>query len=400
VNPLSVAAGKAHTCAVNWDGVAKCWGSDFSGQLGINRDNATVPQENWPVSNVRYGTYNMPGPGASAAPIPKIIAISAGNQHTCALSADGQVWCFGASGSGQLGETYSIGGGRNKAFASLVYTEVSATDRTPLTDVVAISAGDFHTCAVTKAGTVRCWGKNENGQLGDGSSGAGVIVVLPGSVPGLANITAISAGWSHTCAIGAGGQGYCWGLNTYGALGDNSTEQRTTPVQVVGSGSGLTSIAAGAAHTCATRNGLALCWGRGINGALGHGTITDLPYPSDATSVTFMPASLDAVSVIAGDQSSCAQLNGLGPSALRCWGSGMVGELGDGFKGSASVSVDTKYYVNDVVALSHQNNQHRCLINQSSKVFCWGGNLNNQVSGLTSLVSDGFIVPTEVPNFP
>ena len=137
-------------------------------------------------------------------------------------------------------------------------------------EVTAIAAGGSHTCALTAAGGVQCWGY---GQLGDADSG---VRTSPGEVSGLANeVTALAAGGSHTGAVAAGGI-KCWGSNSYGQLGDGTTMLRTTPVAVSRLASGVTAIAAGGEHTCAlTTGGGVQCWGRNhYYGRLGDGTTT------------------------------------------------------------------------------------------------------------------------------
>ena len=136
-----------------------------------------------------------------------------------------------------------------------------------------IVAGESHTCALTTAGAVQCWGNNGNGQLGDGSTTGRT---TPVAVPGLGSgVTALAAGGLHTCALTTAGAVQCWGYNDYGQLGDGSATHRNTPVAVQGLGSGVTALAAGAYHTCAlTTAGAAQCWGNNGYGQLGDGSTT------------------------------------------------------------------------------------------------------------------------------
>jgi alpha-tubulin suppressor-like RCC1 family protein len=144
--------------------------------------------------------------------------------------------------------------------------------------VVSITTGSSHTCAVTTAGGVKCWGYNGYGQLGDGTI---TYRTTPVDVSGLTSgVASIVAGSYHTCAVTIAGGMKCWGRNNYGQLGDGTTTNRTTPVDVSGLTSGIASAAAGSYHSCAvTTAGGMKCWGWNGNGQLGDGTLTDRTAP-------------------------------------------------------------------------------------------------------------------------
>ncbi len=234
-----IAAGALHSCAHVEAGGVTCWGNNQFGQLGDN----TVTQRPTPV--------DVSGLGGGLA------AITSGLFHDCALTTAGGVKCWGNNFSGQLGD--------NSTRDRLVPVEVSGLAR----GMAAISAGGDHTCALTIGGGVKCWGNNSYGQLGDGTTTQRLI---PVDVAGLGSgVASISAGAEHTCARTTAGGVKCWGYNPFGQLGDNSTTHRITPVDVLGLGSGVAAIAAGAGdHACAlTTAGAVKCWGSNTNGELG-----------------------------------------------------------------------------------------------------------------------------------
>ena len=198
--------------------------------------------------------------------------VTTGGFHTCALTSVGGVQCWGQNESGQLGDGTTIN--RN--------TPVDVT--TLGSGVVAVSAGGNHTCALLGSGAMKCWGLNSSGQLGDGTT---VNRPAPVDVLGLSTgVTAISAGGYHTCAVMTSGALKCWGRNDRGQLGDNSNTNRSTPVDVFGLSSGIVAGAGGGSdaqggHTCAmTSGGGVKCWGRNDHGQVGDGTKPTVSYPS------------------------------------------------------------------------------------------------------------------------
>lgn len=243
---IAIAAGNAHSLALASNGEVIGWGWNFFGQLGdiSGTDRHTPVPVSWPVEI-------------------DIIAIDAYGDHSLALASDGSVWAWGRNNAGQLGlgDTFD---------RSAPVRVAGLGDRT----ITAIAAGSAHSLALDSEGSVWAWGRNSNGQLGDGTTAR---KTSPIQVPGVGSITAIGAGSDHSIAVGSGGAVWAWGRNQYGQLGDNTTSQRTTPVQVKGpdgdgSLTGIASVDAGAGHTLAVASdGSVWAWGWNTAGQLGDG---------------------------------------------------------------------------------------------------------------------------------
>ena len=188
----SLSSGSSHTCAVTTVGGVRCWGGNWKGQLGARRieSESVLPVE---VMGLSSG----------------VTAVTAGRWHNCALTKESGAMCWG--------DNYEF---RPKEVEGLS------------TGVVTVSAGGSHTCALTTAGGVKCWGSTGYGQLGDGKTTDGS---TPVDIVGLTSgVVAISAGGGHTCALTTEGQVKCWGRNNEGQLGDGTRENRATPVNVIG----------------------------------------------------------------------------------------------------------------------------------------------------------------------
>lgn len=236
-----------------------------------------------------------------------VSAITTGARHGCALTSHG-VKCWGYNYYGQLGD----GTNANRAGA----VDVSGVG----SGVTAISGGAFHTCALTAGGTVKCWGLNISGQLGDGTEVERWAPVDAVRLGGTA--IAVAAGDSHSCAILQGGRVTCWGENRYGQLGDGTTRRRLAPVSVSGLSRGVSALSLGGRHSCAIVGGIVKCWGGNLFGQIGDGTRRRRLVPVRVSGLR-----AEAIAIAVGDGHSCALTMSEG---LRCWGYNGWGQLGDG----------------------------------------------------------------------
>jgi len=197
--------------------------------------------------------------------------------------------------------------------------------------LTALSAGIEHACAIAADSTAWCWGANDLGQLGDGST---TDTTQPAPVTGARKFIAVTVGYSHSCGLEAAGDIYCWGDNSLGQLGDTLVAQASTPRLVVG---GLTflSVSAGAAHTCGvTTAGSAYCWGSDASGQLGSPAVSLCTTAAGSQPCTRKPTlvvgGLSFQSVSGGTQHSCGLTSGAVSAIAYCWGLNDHGQLGDG----------------------------------------------------------------------
>jgi alpha-tubulin suppressor-like RCC1 family protein/serine/threonine protein kinase len=328
----SIAAGMTHSCMLDGDGRALCWGGNESGQLGDGSVSAR----------------------ATPAPIAgdfRFAFVASGGTHTCGVSKDGDGYCWGANQMGQLGD------GTTTPRSAPVRVAGSASFRI-------IRAGRQHSCGLTASGAVLCWGSNQRGQLGDGTRGGRA---TPSTVSLGGQAGAITVGTWHTCALTVSGEAWCWGRNDAGQLGDGTTADRQSPTAVA-TGERFQSIAAGGMHTCGvTVSGEVHCWGQNRYGQLGSGNTLDAATPVRVD----LAAGVSVAS--AGENHSCARgRDGRG----WCWGRNAYGQVGDG-------TTEDRVRPTPVRGIStfsalNASGAHTCGVS-GSDAYCWGYNRDGQL---------------------
>jgi alpha-tubulin suppressor-like RCC1 family protein len=370
-----------HTCALGGGGVAYCWGDNDFGRLG---DGTTTD---------RF----TPRPVSGEA---TFTSLTAGITHTCGITVAGEARCWGNNGIGQLGNPAA-------GTESHVPLAVAAPNGGPPLTFVLLTAGGQHTCGLTSDGGAWCWGRNSEGQLGDGSQQS---QTAPVPVAGTLTFGTLSANANHTCGVTRAGAAYCWGSNNDGELGNGTTTFGPTPIAVSG---GLWFIAVGAGgsgpfgtpHTCGiTTTNATYCWGDNSSGQLGDGTTTNRLVPTLVSGAAFIQ--LDA-----GQRFTCALASG---GLASCWGINLGGQLGTGdFSPRSTPTAVTGPGGGTALAFAAitAGVAHTCGRTTAAAIYCWGGNADGQVGQdggatrtspiLVSLggpaLSDLTLASTEVP---
>jgi alpha-tubulin suppressor-like RCC1 family protein len=290
---IQLVSGASHTCGLTADGTAFCWGSNDAGQLG---QPATPNQGSASVRAVQTSL--------------KFTEIAAGNDFTCGLLADGRAFCWGNGTSGALGD------GTNTSHSAPALV-------TPVADrpFKRLFAGGNVACVLT-TGSPYCWGDG-------GSVRSNRPALLPGTSAQVASrdvtlLTTIAAGNAHACGLLTDGQAYCVGKNESGQLGDGTRiNADSTPVSPTLGVIKFVSITAGASHTCGVAtDGKTYCWGLNSSGQLGIGTTTTALTPQAVQA----PTGVSFAAVFAGQNSTC----GVTGTQVYCWGANAFGQLGDG----------------------------------------------------------------------
>ncbi|MBF0207223.1 MAG: hypothetical protein HQK53_10080 [Oligoflexia bacterium] len=348
-----VGMGSTHSCGLKTDNSVWCWGDNSVAQLGIG--NYNPKQQTTPVAVL--------GAGSSG-----VQSISTGYRHNCVLkSSDGSVWCWGDFAYGVLG----YGGTTGKSTPVAVKGVGSS-------GVKSVSSGYYHNCALKTAdNSVWCWGWNSDGQLGNGNySNKNTPVAVLGA--GASGVSTLSSGSSYNCALKTDNSVWCWGINSYGQLGNGNTSKQNTPVAVVGTGgSGVSILSSGSGHNCTLKtDNTVWCWGNNAYGQLGIGNTTNQYTPVSVSGLN------NVSSICSGAQHSCALKN---DNTLWCWGSNQYWELGNDRIGTyvtTPISVlpydnNSNVGISEVICNNQANNT--CVRTDLGTIHCWGNNTYGQL---------------------
>ena len=398
-----VSAGVHHVCVLAADTQVFCWGSNVFGQLG--RPGTTEHTGDAPGEMGDALTPIDLGTGRAAS------MVVSGSHHVCVLVDDGDVLCWGQNDSGQLGQgDQEVRGDDPGEMGDALEPVDLGTDRT----ATAITGGLGHTCALLDNAKVKCWGRNQEGQLGQGDTEArGDDPDEMGDTLDAVELgngrtaTAITAGANFTCALLDDGSVKCWGLNNGGVLGQGDTEFRGDDPDEMGDaldpvdlGEGRTAVALASAqsHTCVVLDDASVkCWGNGLNGKLGYGdTVTRGDGPGemgDALLPVDLGTGRTARAVSVGAQFSCAFLD---DDSVKCWGRNEHGQLGQGDLENRGDTPDEMGDdlppidlgdIGSVVAIE-AGDVFVCVLSDSGATTCWGQNNRGQL-GLGDTASRG-----------
>jgi alpha-tubulin suppressor-like RCC1 family protein len=357
-----IAAGREHSCAITQSGEVWCWGDNNYGQIG-------VPASAWVEAPIKV-------PGLPA----EVLAVSCGGGHTCALLKNSEIWCWGDDSKGQLGSS---------AVSSLSDVPVKVDGEH---NWMTVSVGRMHTCAISDDTGVWCWGMGDAGQLGVGyyaDSGIGV----PSAVALEDEAESLTVGTWHSCVVGASGGIWCWG-EIWCAPDDDGVDSTfvdcgLSPTKVAGIENALL-VGSGRRFACATTLDQIQCWGENDVGQCGNGTTSE-----KSISVPPSPVSLDggsAVTLGLGSYHSCAvSENGL----VWFWGLPHDQQA----VGSPSVA-EVPYLVDEIdeVTAVAGGYHHTCVMKASGEVFCWGKNEDGQLGD--PALPDYVSTPVKVEGLP
>jgi alpha-tubulin suppressor-like RCC1 family protein len=336
----TITAGYHHSCGLDTSGAAYCWGYNDKQQLGTG----TYPGNSSPVAVI------MPT-GVS------FTSISAGSFHTVALSTEGVAYGWGDHSWGKLG---TGGWGEATPAAAIMPAGVTFTS---------ISAGDQHTVALSSTGDAYAWGNNAYGQLGDGTVTQRLTPVLV-SMPAGVTFTSISAGDWYTVAVTSTGAAYGWGDNTWGKLGDGTTSNHNAPMAVsMPAGVSFTSIAAGSYHSVALAStGEAYAWGNNVYGQLGDGTNNHSTTPIAVS----MPTGVTFTSVSSSSEHAVLAVASTGTA--YAWGYNNWGKLGDGTSSHRNMPVAVDMPAGVTFVSANFGRLHAIAVASTGDAYAWGYN--------------------------
>lgn len=299
---------------------------------------------------------------------PTVLAFGAGGTNTCAVLGDHSLWCWGNNDYGQIGD-----GTTTTRLLPVPITSLG-------TGVAAVTCGsNQQTCALMLDQTVRCWGDNSIGSLGDGTTTSSPI---PVTVTGLAGVVELHTGAGFTCARKGDGSVWCWGDNSMGELGDGTTTDRSIPVIVTGVGTSAVELVGGWLHACIRRaDGTVWCWGDNGSGALGDGTFTNATDPVQVSGLT------GATAIRAGAYDTCAIKS---DGTFWCWGYNHDGQMNDGTTNSIGVP-EQLTALGSSVAQSAEGFSASFALKLDGTVWYWGYGTVTGLSQVPGVMAKGLV---------
>lgn len=357
--PLLVSVGHNTTCARIVDGTLRCWGENDAGQVG---------------TGALGGVVSTP---SAVSNLTSVISVSIGRIHTCAVTAAGFVYCWGANTAGQLGMDPDTSGAGEFPLPALVEG---------LDDVVEVGSGSDFTCARKAAGGILCWGSNDKGQLGDGTNTARF---FPQPVSGLALATTLAVGAGHACAMNSSGDVLCWGDNEIGQIGSPVGTDTRVP-RMVSALIQVESLFVGQSTSCvAVAGGNLWCWGSNSGGLLLQGSTDNGPHPTPVQALFLSGTKAMGIGnsyAIAADTSGVA----------RAWGDNEKGQLGNGNPHDQFILEPVQ--VQNVSNFSRvaAGNKHSCGVTTTEELYCWGGTTLGQLGDGSSGTSAVKSTPTKI----
>lgn len=358
-----ISSGLDHTCARTPAGGVYCWGEDTFDQLG---DKGAGAASRYRSMRPLPGAYTARATVLDLSDLPRqraLAELALGGSSSCGLAPHGAIYCWGDNAHGQLGDG-------TRELAARPSRAVSAERA-----FAALGAGERHACGLTGDGQAFCWGRGQEGQLGNGSEDDALKPVALSLGPEDGPLVTIAGGGAHTCALTGVGRVLCWGDNAAGQTGASpSTPRLTRPAPVAepsGTNEAFLALALGGEHSCGlSARGAAHCWGRGSEGQLGNGQRASSHVPVPVSSAHVEAAAF--VAITAGRRHAC----GLTPTGRAyCWGDDGLGQLGNGSGGgSASPSLVETQHLGErgrFVALA-AGGEHTCALSATGQVSCWG----------------------------
>jgi len=348
-----VSAGDYHTCAIATGGTMYCWGRNDEGQLGIGASDSAVHPLPLPVLGGQH-----------------YVSVTTGGSFTCGVSTSGGTWCWGLSALGALGS--SLAGETCAGGQSCVATPSLVTGGLRFASV---GAGATFVCAVSNANLAYCWGYDDQGQLGNGTTSV-TGQDAPAPISGQWQFVSVAGGNGHACALTTGYTAMCWGANERGQLGIQSWITQTTATAVAG-GLTFSQITAGTYHTCAiTPLGVAYCWGHNHYGRLGNG----LSDNQNQWAPQAVVGGLTFTGVSAGGTHTC----GVAGGAAYCWGNDRYGQLGDGTADTLVHPSPEPVVGGLAFRMVSAGIVHSCGVTTAGRLFCWGDNSYGELGDSTT----------------